>query len=387
MVEKRKGETSRPFRFNKKRKSFTGKRKASASNESRSDPLHDEDDQENIFIEKSDQEKHTSHLFIDPENHLTIPSHNTKPNFETLERLNGAYEAMRRPNKRFKPESRIFQSLHTSSSSSSQQLLSPITRGSTYAGARKVLSRQKPDERMHSTQHDAVNAQSNGWRDEISDGRESLPPWQRNETLDDQHDTRMPIYQPLPASWPSSSTADEFLEWHNQPIVQRIKSSPIRISSIGPSEPSSSTAVQSSHQFWETDANPSKNIWLSQANSVASAPPSLKNPSNIYMDQMTEQDTDDQLYPVDELYPSTSSDAFSMQPLDQDVANTSILPSPIRRTNGIHPAQTPEQESHFPQRSDQGGPIPLSQNILVNFIKAPPKNKSLSVNGLDYFGK
>lgn len=191
---------------------------------------------------------------------------------------------MRRPNKRFRPESRIFASLHTSSSSSSQRHLSPLTRGSTSANIQREVSKQRPDIFTQSSHH-TTNAQANDWRDEISDSRESLLSWQRNGMFDDRHDMSileqdvMPNNQILPASWPSSSTADEFFERYNQPIVQNMRSSPIRLQSIGPSEPSSSTAVQSSHQLWETDADLSKNIWLSQANSVASAPPSFKNVS------------------------------------------------------------------------------------------------------------
>lgn len=101
---------------------------------------------------------------------------------------------------------------------------------------------------------------------------------------------------------------------------------------------------------------------------------------------MIEEDTNDQIYSADVSFPSPSLQAFSVQPIDQKVANSSILPSQIRRTNDIDSAHTPEPGLRSPQRSDQADQIPLSPNILVNFIKTPPQSNGLSVNGLDYFG-
>lgn len=97
------------------------------------------------------------------------------------------------------------------------------------------------------------------------------------------------------------------------------------------------------------------------------------------MNQMEEPETNHRLYPEHELHDSTSSDAFSMRPIDHTVAESSIMSSPTRRlgTNDIRWRAL--------QQSDQVEPIPLSQNTLVNFIRTPPQNKSLPVNGLDYF--
>ena len=93
---------------------------------------------------------------------------------------------------------------------------------------------------------------------------------------------------------------------------------------------------------------------------------------------MSEQELYHQDYPGDDFPPSASSEGSNMQPKSQNSARRYGMSS-------IHSTFVPSQESHPPQQSDQVRSIPLSQNILVNFIKTPPQNKRLPVNDLDYF--
>jgi hypothetical protein len=234
------------------------------SNEARSGPSHEDDERDNVFIDQNARQSQTPKLFIDPKERITIPSYNVKPNFETLERLNGAYEALRRPNKRFKTESSIFNSLRTKGSTHYESVQAPVFKQAS------------------SSQHRSTEAQSNAWYQKKSKSRENLSLSQRSRMLDHRHDVIIPdqMTTPVYSSFslpplPSSSTTEEIFEWHNQPTTQNGRSSQNRHASVGLSEPSSSTAVQSLHQYWDTEQDPSKNIWISQANSVASAPPTI----------------------------------------------------------------------------------------------------------------
>ena len=199
---------------------------------------------------------------------------------------------MRRPQKRFKTESRIFNSLHRSSSSSSQQLFPPNTSYVDEVKAKTTVLQQDSEAFTDSPLlHSIINPQSNDWHHDISDSRENAPPGLRNGILDNLQDRESwPIYQRYEAPLSSSSVTEEQHEWYSQPVVRNKRSSPIRPPSIGLSEPSSSTAVHSSHQYWDTEADPSKNIWLSQANSIASAPPSSKNVSEDALSSFCETD-------------------------------------------------------------------------------------------------
>ena len=95
---------------------------------------------------------------------------------------------------------------------------------------------------------------------------------------------------------------------------------------------------------------------------------------------MKEQGLHQQDYPGDEFNPFASFE-------DQIIENSSESQKSARRygSSSIHSTLIPAQESHTPQQSDQVRSMPLSQNILVNFIKTPPQDKRLPVNDLKYF--